>query len=315
MTAAPWGARPPSAPTDPAPFRFGRDVPYRLYRLRRLWLAAMALPLLALLAAHGLGPWPVLPVALTLVWGLAAAALMVAFPARSHFEVLGGAVATAACLLVAGFGREVSVGTYALLAVVWLVVAVAVAVALEWAEPRTPRIRSAAGAFRRIRAAPEAAFDALATRPGRSWPGGETGAADAEGWFDLRLSRPYFDLDTRAIKLALVAFRARVVAQEGLGQAMELGAEGGARAMVTLAVAPAPGGCTARILWENAASPLLTVVLNALTDVRGDALQAEADVLEGLPAKAIWWQPAVSPFVRLAALLPAPEPDDGRPRL
>lgn len=308
MTAAPWGERPHPALPAPAPFRFGRDVPYRLDRLRRLWLAAMAPPVLALLALHGLGPWPALQVAATLVWGLAAAALLTAFPARSHFEMLGGAVATAVCLLVAGFGREVSGGAYLYLAMLWVIVAAAVGVALEWAEPRSPRIRARAGAFRRLKLPPEVASDALATRPGRSWPGSETGAADGDGWFEPKTARRVFDFETRGVRQVIFRSQVRIVAQDDLGQVVEVRPEDAAPGRLTLAAVPDRGGCTVRLLWQFEALPVLTVVLHALGDRRGDALQADADVLEGLPPKAIWWQPEVSPVARLAALLP-PAPD------
>jgi hypothetical protein len=246
---------------------------------------------------------------------VAAAALIVAFPVRGHLEVLGGAVATAVCLLVAGFGREVSGAAYGLLALVWVVVAVAVAAALERAELRWPLVRARTGAVRHLRAPPEAVFERLAMLPGRSWPGGETGQPDRDGWFDLRLARRYFDPEARAVRLATVTFRARIVAQEATGQVMELRRGERPATLTTLAVTPAHDGSTVRVLWQQERAPILSVILQALCDVRVDALEAEAEVLEGRPTKALWWQPEVSPLVRLAALLPAPTPDDGRPRL
>ena len=84
---------------------------------------------------------------------------------------------------------------------------------------------------------------------------------------------------------------------------------------MTVAVRPSAGGSTVRLLWQHEGTPLLTVLLSALCDVRSDALKAEAEVLEGRPTRAIWWQPAVSLLVRLVAMFPAPAPDDGRPRL
>jgi hypothetical protein len=318
--ASPWGRREPDPPSA-RDFRATRDIPYRLWRLRRIWVPAVALPVIeALVLAGAATGWQTpfvigFDVALLLaLWSALALTCTVAFPALALVEVLSGLAGTLAVLPLLSLTTGVSPTAKLLLVIPWLAAAVAAGVIVPVLVARLPNVPMTFRQDFRTKAAAETAFAALAFGPDRRWPGGDTGPADAEGAFEMRSVRLVLDVERRAMKAHVWSARMRPIETHVLAQSVLMTRTDGAQsrnAILSLVVTPEGEGSWVRSEERADRIPLGSAVGLWLTDATRDLACHKLDRLEGRPARSIAGLPLAGLVTWIIMHLPEP-PGPGR---
>ena len=316
----PWGKR----EVEPRPlqrFNFARDVPYRLFRLRRVWIASNLIPLIASILARGSAvgwdeamSFPALWVGSLFAWAIISAAWIVAFPVLAVIEVMSAACGIVAGIAIVAFSKPVSGGLFLLLVIPWAVASVAAAMLAASLARYLPAYKSEIRHSFRLTVPAEKAFDRLSLKPGGTWPGIVSDYAAPDGTIEMRIARWIFDAENGSYKPLVNTAVARILEERPLAQVTAVRPLEGDHAptLVTVAVEEAPGGC---VFHHDQICERLAFsyhFIEWMTDGTRDALTARIDDLEGRPARAISTLPIVGLTIRLAALLPRGDTPPGR---
>ncbi len=302
---------------------------YRLWRLRRLWLACFVLPGLALGMVHLMTGgdsvllMPGVPQALAVLWAAMVTGLILRFPV-AVIDHLAIAVTVALMVLIlplaealVGMKRTtVMAGDLVWLGLLLLIVAfglwLALTMLLHSAQLWGPRVnlRRTTRIFHDI--SPEAASTALSFTPGQSSPDRRCGPIDDTGFFDVWFTATDFvmppaegeDPDDTEDAAAPPDFRLCLLEQGPYHSITLTTLPNGATETCHTSVTPA--GLGTRLVARTVHDALtIGMALNSwLRDFGRDYYTSEFDKATNRPPRAILRQPIDSPVIWLARHMP-----------